>query len=166
MKPVVNRKESYPLYENNMKYFKNTFYLIAISALLPQVVFAQIKIEREWIRASPPTAVTSAAYMIIRNTGTENDRLISAISADCEITELHTVIHENGVMKMRPVEFIEIPADDEVYLKTGGYHVMLIKLKHLLKPGSFSPLTLIFEKAGRIKLKLPVKMNMSRRQRY
>lgn len=93
----------------------------------------------------------SAAYMVIRNTGAAADRLVAARSDVAKTVEIHTVVEENGMMQMRPVEGgIEIPAGGEVTLKPGGYHVMLIGLTRDMKAGENMQLTLQFEKAGEV----------------
>ncbi len=120
-------------------------------------VFADISITNAWIRATHPQAKMSAAYMTIRNAGSANDRLLAASSPICEVAELHHVLKDNGMMKMRPVAFIEIPGGGEIRLKKGGFHIMFIRLKHQLKPGSSYPVKLTFEKKGAVELNLPVK---------
>jgi hypothetical protein len=97
-----------------------------------------------------------AAYMTIRG-GSEADRLIRAESDVAEVIELHTVENDGGVMKMRPVEGIDVPAGGEVQLAPGGFHVMLINLKRELKPGDTVALTLQFEKAGAVSVEASVR---------
>lgn len=93
----------------------------------------------------------SAAYMVIRNTGNEPDKLIAASTDVAKIVELHTVVEEGGMMRMRQVEGgIDVPANGEVVLKPGGFHVMLIGLTRDLNAGDSVQLTLTFEKAGQI----------------
>lgn len=93
----------------------------------------------------------SAAYMVIRNTGSEADKLIAASTDAAKTVELHTVIEEGGMMRMRQVEGgIDIPANGQVELKPGGFHVMLIGLTRDLNAGDKVELTLTFEKAGQI----------------
>jgi len=94
-----------------------------------------LKVENPYARAVPPTAQNSGAFMVLRN---ESDRPIKVVDAESDVskvTELHTHIHDKGVMRMRRVESIEVPAKGTVVLQPGGYHVMLIGLKHPLKPG-------------------------------
>lgn len=92
----------------------------------------------------------SAAYMLIRNGGAA-DRLLKAESGVAGTVELHTVEMKDGVMQMRPVEGgIDVPANGEVQLKPGGFHVMLIGLKQDLKAGDTVALKLQFEKAGAV----------------
>jgi hypothetical protein len=64
---------------------------------------------------------------------------------------------KDNVMSMSPVEAIEVPANGQVELKPGGYHVMLVGLKQDLKVGDIVKLTLVFEKAGRIDVEAEVK---------
>jgi len=120
-----------------------------------------IKISNPWARPSPKMATSGAAYMIIENKGGEDDTLIGAESDVSNDTEIHEmVVDENNVMHMKPVEGqrLTIPAKGKVELKPGGYHIMLINLKHQLKEGEIVHLTLQFEKSGEMKVEAPVKM--------
>lgn len=99
----------------------------------------------------------SAAYMTLVNNGNTADRLISATTDVAQVVELHTVEMEGNVMKMRPVEQIDIPANGQVELRPGGLHVMLIDLKQSLKEGDTVNLTLILEHAGEIAVQAPVR---------
>ncbi|HEX5599524.1 MAG TPA: copper chaperone PCu(A)C [Hyphomicrobiaceae bacterium] len=107
-----------------------------------------ITISQPWARATPGGVKNGAAYMQI--TASAADKLVDARSDAAERVELHNHIHENGVMKMRRVESIEVPAGETVTLGPGGYHVMLMGLKQPLKAGEELELTLVFEKAGEI----------------
>ena len=49
---------------------------------------------------------------------------------------------DGGVMKMRPLAEIELPASRTVSLKPGGNHIMLIDIKRELKVGERVPLKL------------------------
>ncbi len=99
----------------------------------------------------------SAAYMTLVNSGDTADRVLSATTDVAQVVELHTVEMEDNVMKMRPVEQIDIPANGQVELRPGGLHVMLIDLKQSLKEGDLVNLTLILEKAGAIEVQAPVR---------
>lgn len=63
---------------------------------------------------------------------------------------------DNGVMKMRPIHGLEVPAGKSVQLKPGGYHIMFMKLKHQLKVGEVVKGSLTFEKAGTMSVDFPV----------
>jgi len=90
-----------------------------------------------------------AVYMILNNHGSNAEALIGASADICDFVELHETQMESGVMKMRPVEGqrIPIPAGDQVELKPGGLHIMLLGLKQPLQPGARFDLTLTFANA-------------------
>ncbi|MEM8530581.1 MAG: copper chaperone PCu(A)C [Chloroflexota bacterium] len=99
-----------------------------------------------------------AAYMIINNSGEEVDRLVSASSDVAETIELHTVEEgDGGVMAMRQVENIEVPAGGETTLEPGGFHVMLIGLTQDLTAGDTFNVTLEFETAGTMDVEVEVR---------
>lgn len=111
---------------------------------------ANIQVISPWSRELPPTAPVGAAFMTIENHSDQADRLISADSSIADITELHAHIHEGDVMRMVKVDAIDIPAQAQVTLEPGGYHIMLIDLKKPLVAGEQLPLTLEFEHAGKV----------------
>ena len=118
----------------------------------------QIEIDDLWIRASAPGQVNGAGYMDIDNDAKTPDRLLSVSSNAAEQVELHTVLTENGVSKMRMVEGgIAVPADGAVKLAPGGYHVMFMKLKTPFIEGATIPATLRFEHAGEVAVQFKVK---------
>lgn len=110
-----------------------------------------------WARASAGAAPTGAAYLTIENRGAVADRLLAVETQASRRAELHTHLEENGVMKMREVEGgIELPAGATVALAPGGLHVMLMGLAAPLEEGARFPLTLVFEKAGRLEVEIAV----------
>ncbi len=118
---------------------------------------AEIRIDDPYFRTSGMMAHTGAAFFTIENESDTPDRLIGARSDVAKKVELHThIAGEGGVMKMRPVEFIEVPAHGSHALRRGGDHVMFMGLTRKVKDGDMIELTLIFEKAGEITLKVPV----------
>ncbi len=120
-----------------------------------------IRVANPWARPSPKMASSGAVYMVIENKGKEDDALIGVEGDVSDAVEIHEmVVDENNVMHMKPVEGqrLVIPAKGKVELKPGGYHIMLIGLKHQLKEGEVVHLTLKFEKSGEIKVDAPVKM--------
>jgi hypothetical protein len=109
-----------------------------------------ISVAGSWARGADEG--NGAAYMIIRNIGNQPDRLVSAAGDVAAAIELHTVENNNGVMAMRPVDSIDVPAGGQVELKPGGYHVMLVGLNQPLAPGDRFALTLQFERAGPVEV--------------
>ncbi len=108
-------------------------------------------------RAVPPDQPNSAVFMSIENQSDEQRALVGAESAASQIVELHTHLEEDGVMRMRRVEKLKVPAGETVTLEPGGLHVMLIGLKQPLEPGDTLDLTLIFEDGSRIPVQAPVR---------
>ncbi|WP_322815633.1 copper chaperone PCu(A)C [Chloroflexus sp.] len=101
------------------------------------------------------TAV-SAAYMVLVNNGAA-DAIVKAESDVAKTVELHNVIMENNVMQMRQVEAIEVPANGQVELKPGGFHVMLIGLNRDLKEGDEVMIKLTTRSGQTIDVKAPVR---------
>ncbi len=100
---------------------------------------------------------TGAVYVTLSNPGPQADALTSASSDAARTVELHEVQKEGGMMKMRPVKSIPVPAGGTVELKPGGYHIMLLDLKHDLKPGDTVPVTLSFEHGGELRIEAAVR---------
>lgn len=98
----------------------------------------------------------AAAYLIIENKGPA-DRLIGASSPAFGRVELHTHLHEDGLMRMVEVEAIEIPAGGGATLRSGGDHIMLFEMKEPLAAGDEIPLTLTFERGGDVAVVAPIK---------
>ena len=115
-----------------------------------------LEIGHPWARATPPTAPTGGGYLSIKNTGTEPDRLISASSPAAGAVQVHDMKMEGNVMRMREHGPLEIKPGETVTLAPGGMHLMMMGLKEPLKQGEKVPLTLVFEKAGKIDVDLVV----------
>lgn len=131
------------------------FYLPAAGAHEYQA--GKLRIEHPWARATPPVATVGAAYLTIKNNGDEADALIGASSPEiAEHIEFHRHTQENGMMRMRPVAKVEIPPGGVAMLRPHGYHMMLFDLRRPLKPGDELPVTLTFERAGTIEVRVKV----------
>ncbi len=116
-----------------------------------------IHISQPWARATPKGASSGAGYMTITNKGTEPDR-VNCVSSDASAQcQIHTMTMEDGVMKMRPVEGgLEIKPGETVTLKPGGFHMMLVDLKHPLEQGQNVKATLKFDHAGTVDVEYPI----------
>lgn len=98
-----------------------------------------------------------AVYVKVSNHGESPDAILSASSEAAETVELHEVVNDAGVMRMRPVPRIEVPAGATVELKPGGYHIMLLGLRDDLRPGATVKVTLSLEKAGPLTVEAQVR---------
>lgn len=138
--------------------------LLALSLLLSTGVLAatadNVSVENPYVRLAPPSAPTTGAFMVLRNNGDKDIRVLRADSPAAKLTELHTHLNEGGVMKMRPVPAIDIKAKGEAVLQPGGLHIMLIELKAPLKEGDVVPITLSFDDGSSKKVDAPVQKPM------
>lgn len=117
---------------------------------------ADITLEHAWSRATSPGAKVGAGYVMIKNAGTAADRLVSATAEVAGKVEIHEMKMVDGVMKMRPINGLDIPAGKNVELKPGGFHIMFEQLKQPLKAGDTVKGSLTFEKAGTLPIEYKV----------
>ncbi len=116
-----------------------------------------IEVDNPWLRATPRGASVAGGYMKISNKGSAPDRLIGGSAAVAGRFEVHQMIMDQGVAKMRPVEGgLEIKPGDTVELKPGSFHVMFMELKQPLEKGQKIKGTLEFEKAGKVDIEYTV----------
>jgi periplasmic copper chaperone A len=129
--------------------------LLAAAAAISSASFAadikhgNITIGHPWARATPGAVKNSAAFMTFAAKDTA-DKLIGVSGDVAREIQIHTMLTEGGMMKMREIKSLDIPANGKTELKPGGLHIMLIGLKDGLKEGTKFPLKLKFEKAGEI----------------
>jgi copper(I)-binding protein len=107
-----------------------------------------VTISNAWVRAPAPGQKVAGAYMDVISARAA--ALVGVTSPVAASAELHTMTLEAGVMKMRPVESIDLPARKPVKLAPGALHVMLVDLKGPLKEGDRVPLVLSVRHGGAI----------------
>ena len=135
--------------------FKRAFYS-TLALLLAAPALAKVEAVDGYVRLLPPGSPNTAAFMVLKNDADQPVKLVAAASAAAGRAELHTHLHENGVMKMRQVESIEIPAKGEAVLKPGSLHIMLFEVGTLSEQTPV-PLTLTMDDGQKLDLSLPVK---------
>jgi copper(I)-binding protein len=141
---------------------------------------AEIEVTDAWARTSPSVATAGAVYMTITNSGSADDMLTGAtvdpsVAAKVELHETTaadsgdsmstttsmgsgtTDSTGGGMMSMKPVDSITVPADGSVSLEPGGYHIMLLDLVEPLEVGTTIKVTLTFEQAGSIEVTADVR---------
>ena len=109
-----------------------------------------------WARASAGPAKAGAAYVTITNGGAETDRLIAVTTPMAKKAAVHAHMMDGGVMKMRPVEAVEVNPGELTVFMPGGLHVMLMGLKAPLVKGETFSLTLAFERSGMVDVRVQV----------
>ena len=131
--------------------------LLAAPARAEDVKAGDLVISQAWCRATPGGAKVGGGYLTIENKGSAADRLIGGSADVAGKVEVHEMAMNNGVMTMRPLDKgLAIEPGKTVKLAPGGYHLMLLDLKSPLKQGEKVPVTLEFEKAGKVKLSFDV----------
>lgn len=126
--------------------------------LLSSVVHAEVVIEQGYVVEPLPGRHMSAAYMEVSNLGHQNITLTSACAEWAGAIEIHTHIHEQGVMKMRPLESVVIPAGETMSFRPGGHHLMLFRLDMPLE--SSLSLNLCFKEIDCQTIELPLKSRL------
>lgn len=129
---------------------------VSASAAVPVAVAGQ------WVREAPPGARALGGYMTITNQGKQALTLVGVSSPLFASVEMHTIIEEDGRMRMVEVPKLTIAPGGSLALKPGDKHLMLMKPKQALKAGDQVPLELDFGPAGRVKLSVEVKRPQAR----
>jgi hypothetical protein len=119
---------------------KKLYTLLAAMLLSFNVYAGDIQVEHAWARATAPGQDSAMVDMVI--TSKMAASLVGFSSPVCKTVQLHSMTHDHGMMKMREVKSIDLPAGHHVSLKDSGYHLMLIGLHAPLKAGEMVPLTL------------------------
>lgn len=117
--------------------------LFLSTALAAQAQAPAVKVDDPWVRATVPAQKATGAFMQL--TAAKGAKVVAASSPVADMVEIHEMKMEFGVMKMRAVDALALPAGQTVALKPGSYHVMLMGLKGAISAGDTVPLTLTIE---------------------
>ena len=115
-----------------------------------------IVISNPWSRATPRGAKVGAGYLVIENRGNMPDRLLGGSVETAAGFEIHDVMVEDGVMRMRELKGIDLPPGGSVEAKPGGRHIMFVGLLHPLAAGEKARGALQFEHAGKVEVEFEV----------
>ena len=124
------------------------FHWAIIACLLATPVWAQdVKVSAPWVRGTVAGQMATGAFMEL--TATDNVTLSGVSSPVAGVVEVHEMVIDKGVMKMRALPRLDLPAGKAVALRPGSYHIMLMELKQSLKKGETVPMTLKIEGKNR-----------------
>ena len=118
---------------------------------------AKVVVKDPWLQESPPGQTITAAYMRLENHGSSEAVLVSASTSVARVVEIHKVVVEDGLMKMRKLDQLVIPANASLELKPGGFHLMVIGVNKDLKEGDEAKLVLKFADNTEKTIVVPVK---------
>ncbi len=117
---------------------------VAVSLLaLGGAAHAEVTVKDAWVRGTTPAQRATGAFMEI--VSSEDAVVLSASSPAAGATELHTMKLEDGIMKMRAMSRLELPAGKPVFLAPRSNHLMLLDLKKQAKVGDVLPIILKVE---------------------
>ncbi|UPQ90236.1 copper chaperone PCu(A)C [Vibrio sinaloensis] len=137
--------------------------LLLATLMLSPLAYAKTDImtHHPYARATPPNAPTSAVFLEVMNRG-DNDRyIVSATTPAAGKVELHDVIKDGDVMKMRQVERIQVPAKGKAVLKPGSLHIMLFELQQPFVEGEQIDVQITFADGEQQTFSAPIKKVMS-----
>ena len=138
-----------------MKFFST---LLMTAFFFVAGLYAQsVEVSGIYVREVPPNMPNSAAFMQLKNLTDKPIALVSAASKAANTVELHEHVNVDGMMQMRQIPKIDIPANGTTALQPGGLHVMLIGLTQKLKEGESVTITLNFSDGESVTLDAPVK---------
>lgn len=129
---------------------------IATTSWASDFTLGEISIGDPWARPLPAVSKNGAVYMTLRNGGGGTDRLVSAWTPVAERVEIHTHVHQDGMMMMRQVRMIELPGGGGATLEPGGLHLMLFGINSPMTEGNEFPMTLRFDRAGEVEVTVKV----------
>lgn len=109
--------------------------LILTLALISLAAWADISYDDAYVRVAPPGAMASAGFVVLKNSSDKDVIALGAKADFAKSVELHTHAVKDGVMQMRKVDQMTIPAKGELRLKPHGNHLMFFDLKKELKAG-------------------------------
>ncbi len=127
-------------------------------ATAEEIKAGDLVITQAWSRATPGGAKVAGGYLTIENKGSVADRLIGGSADIADKVQVHEMATSNGVMTMRQLDNgLTIEPGKTVKLAPGGYHLMMFDLKQPLRQGDKVPITLEFERAGKVMLSFDVR---------
>lgn len=131
-------------------------FLFALSAPGASRAEGGISVSGAWVRALPPGADATAAYMTIENAAGVDDALVEVGCGCSRGVSIHSTVREEGsdLVGMKELSSLGIPSGRSVALEPGGLHLMLEGARSPL--GEEAVLVLRFEKGGEVTVRAPV----------
>lgn len=133
------------------------FIIVIWLALAASAQAQNLLVKDAWIRGIPPSATSTAAFMIIQNSGPDERILQSAACDIAEIVQIHTMEQIGEMMTMKEIKELRVPANGQIALAPKGDHIMLIGLRKPIREGETIPLSLNFADGTIVKVEALVK---------
>ena len=139
---------------------------VAIALCSTTIAAQSISIDNGYVREVIPGNSITSAYMVINNNSAENISLIGASAKVSPRVEIHAHSMEDGMMKMRQLDAIEVKGKQSVTLQPMGFHLMMFDLAKPIKAGQSIDLILKFSGGKEVKVALPVKSIKQKKQHH
>lgn len=135
------------------------FLLTALTLVSMTAVAAEpgIVLEGAWVRALPPTQSSTAAYLTVKNQGTEPVTITSASSGLAGRVEFHTTREVDGYVRMEKLSTLEVAPGQQLHLSPGGTHLMMLDLERMPGAGESVDICLVFTPTGKVCAAAPVR---------
>ena len=133
--------------------------LTLLAAIASASAWAQVKVDNAWARATVQGQKATGAFMKL--TAPQATQLVAVSTPVAGVAEIHEMKMDGGVMKMRAVPALDLPANQSVELKPGSYHLMLMDLKAPLAKDASVALTLTFKDAKGVQSKQQITLPVS-----
>ena len=133
--------------------------LTLLAAIGSASAWAQVKVDNAWARATVQGQKATGAFMKL--TAPQATQLVAVSTPVAGVAEIHEMKMDGGVMKMRAVPALDLPANQSVELKPGSYHLMLMDLKAPLAKDASVALTLTFKDAKGVESKQQITLPVS-----
>ncbi len=145
-------------YKLSLLFVLLSFLLLPVSGLPYPLSGAEhgIKVENAYVRTAAQ-GMMSAGYFKIANSSDGPDTLYNVKASFAEMAQLHETYRKDGLVGMKQVKFVVVPAKSSVEFSPGGYHVMLMNVKENLKVGKKVKFELFFKRAGTVRVNAVVK---------
>jgi copper(I)-binding protein len=122
---------------------------VSLMLVLASTTAAELQVVDPWVREPPPGASAVGAFMVLKNTGNEPAVIEAITSPIGDAVEMHRTLYSGGMARMVPQNSLTVPANGELVLKPGSYHIMVIR-PPALKDGEHVALELELADGSRV----------------
>jgi len=142
-----------------MKLFARRLPIIILVTLISHFAIADDKLEIDdaWIAEAPPVSKVMAAYMKIENETQQDRQAVSMQCKEFERAEFHRTVEKDDMARMEHQQVLNIPAESELELEPGGYHIMLFKPARHLLAGDKTSCSMTFDDGTTIAIDLEIR---------
>lgn len=123
---------------------------LLLTAGVLQAQTPAVTVHDAWVREPMGSRNMTGAFVVVENSGATPRAIVSASADVSDKVELHEMKNEGGMMKMSPVQKIDVPASGKVDLKPGSFHIMLFDVKTKLADGDKVRLTLTLDDGSKV----------------